>query len=395
MKTILSLGLVILFSISNGQDKDERIKRDIEVAENVLSTLIRQQMERKSSFWPVEVKGNYTPGFGVTLRIPYENSPMAFAFSTEDFRGATSIWAPEAEGGDVVIRNGNGATVIERRAREEGQEKKVDKEKLKTKRTAERDSIRTAFSDKLLQASKIFLADYGDLIGLEPNEKILITTKSDRDRNQSFAYSGDYKTPKRKIISVEAVKSDLAQYKQNKISRDQLMAKCKVVNSELNDEMQPDLELISTIFSRLYRSDLSKTYFMEGAPSYERMKDFAVTYFMQVYSSNAGDYNRFSMPTVDLEDLDQVSRDKKVKELYPIFEKDLKDNMLEYGRTVSSLKDEELLIFDVTLTKCKGCGIPSTIELSVKASVLKDFGSGKISKDAALTKINLKKGVTQ
>ena len=129
MKTILSLGLVILFSISNGQDKDERIKRDIEVAENVLSTLIRQQMERKSSFWSVEVKGSYTPGFGVTLRIPYENSPMAFAFSTEDIRGATSIWAPEAEGGDVVIRNGNGATVIERRAREEGQDKKIDKEK--------------------------------------------------------------------------------------------------------------------------------------------------------------------------------------------------------------------------------------------------------------------------
>ena len=83
MKTILSLGLVILFSISNGQDKDERIKRDIEVAENVLSTLIRQQMERKSSFWPVEVKGSYTPGFGVTLRIPYENSPMAFASSNK------------------------------------------------------------------------------------------------------------------------------------------------------------------------------------------------------------------------------------------------------------------------------------------------------------------------
>lgn len=394
MKNLIVVSLTLLSIISLSQDKEERIRRDIEVAENVLSTLIRQQMERKSSFWPVEVKGSYTPGFGVTLRIPYENSTMAFAFSTEEFRGP-SLWAPEAEGGDVVIRNGNGATIIERRATGEAPEKKMDKEKLKTKRTSERDSVRSIYSEKLLLASKIFLADYGDLIGLEPNEKILITTKSDRDRNHSFSYSGDYKTPKRKIMSVEAVKSDLAQYKQAKISREQLMAKFKVVNSELNDEMQPDLELISTIFSRLYRSDLSKTFFMEGAPYYERMKDFAVTYFMQVFSSNAGDYNRFTMPTVGLEDLDQAARDKKVKELYPLFEKDMKDNMLEYGRTISSLKDDELLIFDVTLTKCTGCGIPSTIELSVKASVIKDFGSGKISKDAALTKINLKKGLAQ
>ena len=59
------------------------------------------------------------------------------------------------------------------------------------------------------------------------------------------------------------------------------------------------------------------------------------------------------------------------------------------------MKDDELVIFDVTLTKCKGCGIPASIEVSVKASVLKDFGSGKISKDAAVGKINVKKGAGQ
>jgi hypothetical protein len=266
------------------------------------------------------------------------------------------------------------------------------------KRTSERDSAKAAYGEKLLQASKTFLADYGDLIGLEPNEKILITTKSEKGGggyNYTFAFAGDYKQPKRQVMSVEALKSDITQYKQNKISRDQLMSKFKVLNSELTDEMQPDLELLSTIFSRLYRSDLSKTYFMEGAPYYERMKDFGVTYFMQVYSSNIGDYNRFNMPTVNMEDLDQATRDKKVKELYPMFENDIRGNMLEYGRTLNSLKDDELLIFDVTLTKCKGCGIPATVELSVKASVLKDFGSGKISKDAALAKISLKKGALQ
>jgi hypothetical protein len=400
MKKLLSVSFAILSVMCLAQDKAERIKRDVEVAENVLSTLIRQQLEKRSSFWPVEVRGTYTEGYGVTLRIPYDNVPFgAFSITTDD-HGPT-IWAPGGEDGVTITaprkreREELEAVEVERAAKAQ---QKVNKENLKNYRDTRKDSARTAYGEKLLQASKTFLADYGDLIGLEPGERIMITTKSERGgRNYSyvFAGSGDFKTPKRNVISVEAMKSDLTQYKQNKITRDQLLAKFKVVNTELTDEAQPDLELLSTIFSRLYRSDLSKTYFSEGAPYYERMKDFGVTYFMQVFSSNVGDYNKFSMPTQNMEDLDQAARDKKVIELYPLFEKDLKDNMVDYGRTLNSLKDDELLIFDVTLTKCKGCGIPSTVEFSVKASVLRDFGSGKISKDAASAKINIKKGNAQ
>jgi hypothetical protein len=386
MKKLWSLGLVLIGLVGLAQDKEERIKRDVEVAENVLSTLIRQQMDKRS-FWGMEVNGSYTPGYGVTLRIPYENYPGAFTIYTENIKGPT-VWG----GNDMVEIRG---AAPRKTQREDEMEAKQDVEKLKSRRANERDSAMSAYGDKLLEASKTFLADYGDLIGLEPNERIMITTKSERGRNYNYVFAGDYKRAARKVISVEAMKSDLTQYKQNKISRDQLMSKFKVMNSEVNEETQPDLELLSTIFSRLYRSDLSKTYFMSNNLYYERLKDFGVTYFMQVYSSNDAGDNRWNMPTQDLEDIDQATRDKKVKELYPLFENDIKSNLLEYGRTLTSLKDEELLIFDVAITKCKGCGIPSTLELSVKASVLKDFSSGKITKDAALGKINVKKGAGQ
>lgn len=81
--------------------------------------------------------------------------------------------------------------------------------------------------------------------------------------------------------------------------------------------------------------------------------------------------------------------------MYPKFEKDLKDNILEYGRTIKSLKDDETLVLQVALTKCKGCSIPSTLELTVKGSVLKDFNGGKIDQNAALNKIAIKKGANQ
>jgi hypothetical protein len=201
---------------------------------------------------------------------------------------------------------------------------------------------------------------------------------------------------KQNVISVEGVKSDVNQFRQGKLTRDQLMGKLHVVNSEISDELQPDLELLSSIFNRLYSRDLSKTFFNDDNIYYERLKDYGAVYHMQVFASNQMDDEGFYvMPTIHLADLDQAARDKKVKELYPIFERNIKEDFLEYGRTVKSLKDNETLTFDISMTRCKGCDIPSSLELSVPNSVLKDYSSGKISKDAALAKINMKKGPNQ
>jgi hypothetical protein len=116
---------------------------------------------------------------------------------------------------------------------------------------------------------------------------------------------------------------------------------------------------------------------------------------MNVFSSNQANYDRWVMPTQGLNNLSQEERDKKVKELYPTFERDIKADILEYGRTLKSLKSEENLVFNIALTRCQGCGIPATLELVVKASVLNDYAAGKISKDAALAKIEVKKGDNQ
>ena len=163
----------------------------------------------------------------------------------------------------------------------------------------------------------------------------------------------------------------------------------------MDDELQPDLELLTSIFNRLYQRDLSKTFFTDENIYYERLKDYGVIYYMNVFSSNQTNYDRWGMPTQGLNNLTQEDRDKKVKELYPVFERDIKADILEYGRTVKSLKGDEVLMFNIAITKCQSCGIPATLEVSVKASVLSDYSSGKISKDAALTKMEIKKGSNQ
>lgn len=395
MKTIIGIlmsGIVLIASPAFAQKIDEaRMERDIEVAENILKTLVRQQFDQQRMFFGFNVEGSYQEGFGVTFRFPADfTTPIAFNMSG---MGGDVVWVDEMPRGYTY-------SVTTREDREAQQKAKEELERVRLKAKTAReteinpDSIRQVYNEKLISAAKDFLVDYGDLISqLSPTEKIVITNRGDQPRiwvNQFFT------SPKRSHLSVEITKGDITAHKQGKLTRDQTLKKINVVNTESVDAVEPDLELLSSIFNRLYRSDLSSTFFTDEGIYYERLKDFGAVYYMRVYSSNQLPNSRlFNMPTAQLSEVDQEARDKKVKELYPAFEKDIKENIVEYGRTVKSLGDNESLIFNVRLTKCEGCGIPSSLELSVKGNVLKDYASGKVTKEAAIGKISVKKGQAQ
>lgn len=378
----------------------ERMERDIAVAENVLGTLIKQEFNSQRTFFPLEIKGSYQAGYGVIFNLPADyTTPIAFSFPNGG--NDVVIWdnePPQPPG----VKAYNYSYNYEKRVNEDDNAPELQdgktitlKDRSKEKRRLDMDSVRNSYNLKVIEAAKTFMVDYADMIAqLAPNEKIIISNQG----NQPRMWVGQYfNAPKRTHLSLEALKSDLTQLRQGKITRDQALAKIKVVNTETVEEVAPDLELLSSIFRRLYSQDLSKTYFTGDNIYFERLKDFGVIYYMQMYSGiERGDYSkRYIMPTLGLEDVDQETRDKKVKELYPKFEQELKDNILEYGRTVKSLKDEEVLVFQVTLTKCTGCGIPSTLELSIKGSALKDFNSGKADRNAVANKITIKKGQNQ
>ena len=388
-------GIVLMVTPARAQKIDEaRMERDIEVAENILKTLVRQQFDRQRMFFGFEVDGSYQEGFGVTFRFPADfTTPITFAIAGDVGEVMWLDGSPRGYSYSVTT-----PSRTEREAEEKAKDE-ADRVRLKAKAAQSRaslntDSIRQVYNEKLVSAAKDFLIDYGDLISqLGPNEKIVITNRGDQPRvwvNQFLS------SPKRTHLSIEIAKGDIVAHKQGKLTRDQALKKINVVNTESVDAVEPDLELLSSIFNRLYRSDLSNTFFTDEGIYFERLKDFGAVYYMRVYSSNQlPNTNLFNMPTARLNEVDQAARDKKVKELYPAFEKDIKENIIEYGRTVKSLGDNESLIFNVRLTKCEGCGIPSSIELTVKGSVLKDYASGKVTKEAAIGKIAVKKGQVQ
>jgi hypothetical protein len=408
VRILVVMGMVALAAVQGKAQKkydDERMLRDIEVTENILATVIKQQLDKRT-FFPVEINGEYREGYGVTYRLPYQiNGPM--------------VWGIGGQVGEFKVLDGRAYnysfnfdsdnTEMDRALEEElhAKEKSVQaKEKASRAakapgmavRSTNSDSLRNVTTNKIIEACKEFIVSYGDLVTqLKPEEKIMITNRGEGDR---FWYGAFVNASRPSYISVEVLKSDLNDFRQGKITRETLDKRIKVVNSVMDDELKPDLELFTSIFNRLYRPDLSKTFFTEQNVYYERMKNYGVIYYMQVYSSNSGsgarreDF-RYSMPTIGLEGLTQAERDKKVVELYPKFEKDIKEDLLEYGRTVKSLAPEEMLILNIKMTRCDGCGIPSFLEVSIKADVLTSYAAGKMAKEQALARINVKKGPNQ
>jgi hypothetical protein len=404
MKRIVGFFVMLIMTtaaaVAQNKVDNERMDRDIEIAENALMTMIRLQFQ-KNRYYGMDIKGNYTPGYGVTMRIPGENNYVS-AIGMGDKGGITYIAAPGFSSEDVAVvrppRPGEPDVVIvdNQRAARDKQETRGGKEDKKSKQDRQ-DSAKTVYYNRIIKASKDFLADYGDVLSqLAPEEKIMIT-----NRGEGYRYMyWDHNSGSRTMVTVEATKGDISSFKQGKITRDQMMAKIRVVNTESTNEVNTDLELLSSIMNRLYRSDLAKTYYVDESIYYERMKEFGVIYYMAVVSSveqdvTPGQGRRHRMPTQKLQDLDQAQRDKKVTELYPAFEKDIKENIIEYARTLNSLGPDEMVVFNVRLTKCEQCGIPSFIELSVKNSVLKEYSEGKITKDAAAARMNVKKGPAQ
>lgn len=392
IRTLLCSAIVMGGHPSFAQKADEeRMTRDIAVAENILGTLIKQKFERQKMFFPLEIRSNYQPGYGITFYIPADyTTPIAFSLDPGD----VFIWREErVQGPGVNVHSYEDSQPPQKKQADNGRETISLKDKAREKSRLDMDSVRDMYNAKVIDACKEFMVDYGDMLTqLAPTERIVVSNQGDRRVwvNQYF------NAPKRSHLSVEVLKSDLIQYKQNKISREQVLSKIKVINTESVDEVEPDLELLSSIFTRLYRPDLSKTFFVQDNINFERLKDYGVIYYMQALSSQELGYTkRYVLPTVGLDDVDQATRDKKIKELYPKFEQELKDNILEYGRTLKSLQDDEVLVVQVKMTRCTGCGIPATLDYTIKSSVLKDLNTGKINKDAALQKFEVKKGENQ
>lgn len=395
-------------TVASAQIDEQRMKRDIEVASTVLNSLLDKQGIMSWQSVNGTPSGRYIEGYGVILNMPNNH----LVFGNMSFDGGTINnnfmvrMNDEQDQEEIIVVNGEVVThdIKERqqerveRARELAERERelaVKAEALanKTIRFFNIDSLKARNDEKRLEKMQLFLLDYAHLISqLKPDEKVLIL-----DNSEKIYISGNTSlidNMRKGRLSAEITMKDAVAFQNGKITREEAQSRLVINKNDQPKKVYKDLELFQSIMERIYSRDLSESYYANGSINYEHIEELGAIYYMKTVSSSMSN-NNWNIPTVDKSGLNQAERDEVIKNLYPQFEAALKENMVEYGRTISSLKDEEQLIINVGITKCEGCNIPQTLELSINAKTLQDFNSGKIDKKTALVGIKVTQGDMQ
>jgi len=384
MKYLAGLFACLLISAQlEAQEIDEtRMNRDIKIAEDIISGLLSQEGSTSRFFGNTKVSGNYIKDYGVIFNIPTKSGlwPMGIKIDRDD-------------DGDFIILD-----------KSTGQNYALGSGEFDLSDMAD------AKDDYIQATLETFLVDYADLIGqLKGSDKIMLKSENKSGgifvvsgKKYSFNYGGGREEiseaccgddPSSYVLTAEVLKEDLTKYKAGTLDRDDLIERILIEKTESVSEKEPELELLSTIFKRLYRSDLSSTYFATREPEYDRITKFGVIYEWRIYSSNT-EGNKHNMPTIDAYDLTSDDRNRKVEQIYPKFKAEFARHLVEYGRTLKGLEDHEILMFKIKMTECKGCTIPKSIEVSVKKSVLEDYEKQNLTLDAAAQLVSVTENMT-
>ena len=353
---------MLLSTMVNAQVDDDKMTKDLRVASKVLETLT--QGDDHLIMYSDNVEGNYIEGYGVIFNIGggysvFMKQKGNYAYSYKIGSDVNVVVAPKVEA--------------------------EAKAEAKVKAEIENDEPKKLDFEQIMIE---FLVDYSQMINqLSPTDKIVVSTKKS-DYMYVTTTTVNINEGDGHGITAELLKKDHNDYMSGKIKRDQLVAKIKINKNNGSELRSKDLDLFGSMLKTLYEDSYTDTYFISWKPEYERIKGVGAIYNFKVYSSYE-DNGLYNMPGLNKSGMTGEVRNENVEKLYPVFVKSMKENIVQYGRTINSLESEEVLILKITLTKCDDCTIPKKIQFSVKQSVLANFNTGKISQNDAVSKIKV------
>jgi hypothetical protein len=412
-KYSLIIGLCLIAGSILAQAVDsQKMEKDLKVAQTVLNSLVN---ENKSMHWSSDSRDKqtqYIEGYGVILSLP-KNHVFGFAF-TPEMPPMPDISDAIAKSFEVIedIQIDIDGEEIDAEARAEMEKERAERRKELALRQAElekraavameRAQVKIQEMDSMREKKVVentenvidFLLDYGHLISqLKDSDKILVMEKGQDIR--FYRDPGRVEQLKINRLSVEANVKDLRAFQEGKIERAE--AKSRIVVNEKKEvkPLEKDITLFQTILKRLYARDLSDTYYLNGGMPHDQIDGLGIIFYMDMVSSVRAGKEGWNVPTQEKENISQEERDNLIESLYPKFEEELKNNIVEYGKNVKSLADNEQLIFKVGITKCEGCKIPETLELQVKGKTLNELRSGKLNNSQAIKQIKVVKGNLQ
>jgi hypothetical protein len=404
MKPLLYLYfLCLLWPAAYGQnaqvDKD-RMERDIDIMEKVLNELFKNATGNRSRGFYLSssrtAQGSYVPGYGVLFISPvyggsfggkgaynYVYSSGGTNHTVGDRKGTTNYTGPGDEGKD-----------------------KGDKQKEKTGKNAPQapdrarrlsnvqDSILQAHTNLVTTNMREFLANYADAIGqLAPNDRVMIIyNENARNSNHYVSVSGCESCETRSMprISAEVKREDLTAFRSGKMNRKELDSRIRVNVDNPGKENYAEYKVFAGILESLYPVSREVPYQVRNI-GYHVLPSFGVIYLVDMGLRNESPH------VVTLRDgevkkirTERDSAQARVRtEAYGQFRNDIREAVLDYGRTLRNLSSDQVILLSVALPTCEGCNVPPRANVSVKKSVLEAYEQNKMNRQQALEAITV------
>lgn len=410
MKNILSiLFIAVLAMNTQAQDIDaDRMHRDLEVAENALSTIItpnKGQFPKISYYGKENISAEYLKDYGVIFSVSNSGYGTMNLFTTTETIHSGSVLEERVESSEVdgkahfienskvfladyasIIGQLNDKEMISiRKGGSDMHVGHIDLEKVYFAKSAAEYKVKAKTREKTKKKEKAVKKDKADKKD-KGKERVIVDVAT-----PEVVWGSNMSAREESEIIIEASVGKINDLRKGKISREEFFKSVRVEENIRDFSKDADLETLSAMFSRLYEKDLSDTYYCTIKPKYSKLTNFGTIIKMKFYSSYE-DNGIYSMPTIGKKGLTLEERDNHVMELLPKFESDFKENLVNYGRTLKNLDSDEVLMFEINMTTCKDCNnFPRYMKFSIKKSDLHKYNKGSLSMKDAIKKVNVER----
>lgn len=395
----------------SGIDND-LMKRDLEIMESVLDRLLAPASEGAIRFSGSSASALYLPGFGVLI----ESSPgFRVVGATFQFR----------QHGDSL----HGTAVIERDSRREAEAAFFPGTAASARATPP-----DVDADDVLDKITGFLKNYAGLINqMKPTDRVAVIYNN---RGQIFLpglRNRDEAESRLQSMSVVATFSDLDAYRRGNLN-DEAFGRRLVVRKVMSDEdPRTDLEIFGRILETGLKTDDRESISLRGNVSHFYVDGAGAVFNMQAGMSARGVFSVANMENLaaqlqeqgrrieqQAEQLRQQAREievmarnfpadsinfgrqlnlvnarlealypdpEKLQEEFELFERNLKSYMIDYGRTLSTLKTGESMYVSVSISGLRRSSMPGRVIYKIDKDAIERFDRRNISREQAINLI--------
>lgn len=447
-RSILFIGISLLtLHTVKAQPDPARMEKDIDVFEKVVNELFRNQdgwpgHDRGSA------SGTYVPGYGVIMHMPavyfqvfsmnnwnveaeVERAMELSRKAMDDSRLALEDSKRSVNGSKKAMKDAQRSIKVT----EEKHGRKIQREEIiiedgapapyvppvppippsypvikddfittphgkgsysYTDNTRNIDSVRQKKKQFIEEKMRLALQSYGDLLTqLGPNEKILLVyderssggSGSQNNVYAVYSYNGHSSVttsssgaprsfPK---ISAEVKKEDLNALRSGKLNAKTFSERVKMETMQQKDEDFLEYKIFSGILETVFNHSEDVAFRIRGNVTFTYLSGFGVIYQARMRASSSREMDELMSGGAGKKE--DLKNDKRLDDM----ERELKSQVLDYGRTLRSLKDDQFILLNIDLPDDEEH--VSAMSIRVKKEVLTRYEKGEINRDAAMKEI--------